>query len=74
MSIIRGCYVHFMRSAMRVAKVVNLSIHSVGYRLFMSISKRIPDEPSRDVVMEAFDILSGQSLASPNICLWIYHH
>ena len=60
MRIIRGCYVHFLRSAMRVAKVVNSSVHSVGYRLFMSISKRIPDEPSRDFVMEAFDILSGQ--------------
>ena len=60
MNIIRGCSVHFMRSAMRVAKLVNSSVHGVGYRLFMSIAKRIPDEPSRDVVMEAFDILSGQ--------------
>ena len=60
MSIVRGCSVHFMRSAMRVAKVVNSSVQSVGYRLFMSIAKRIPDEPSRDIVIEAFDVLSGQ--------------
>ena len=39
MRIIRGCHVHFLCSAMRVAKVVNSSLHSVGYRLFMSISK-----------------------------------
>ena len=30
MSMIRGCSVHFMRSTMRVAKVVNSSIHGVG--------------------------------------------
>ena len=48
---------------MRVAKVVNSSLHSAGYRLFMSISKRIlPDEPTRDVAMEAFDTLSGQKV------------
>ena len=41
MSIIRGRSAHFMCSAMHVAKVVNLSVQSVGYRLFMSIAKRI---------------------------------
>jgi len=59
-NIIRGCSVHFMRSAMCVAKVVNPSVHSDGYKVFMGIVKRIPDEPSTDVVMEAFDILHGQ--------------
>ena len=60
MRIIRGCHFHFLHSAMCVAKVVNSSVHSVGYTLFMSISKRTPDEPTRDAVMEAFDKLSGQ--------------
>ena len=45
---------------MRVAKVVNPSVHSDGYKVFMEIVKRIPDEPSADVVMEAFNILHGQ--------------
>ena len=43
MSLIRGCSVHFMRSAMRVAKVVNSSSVSTGYSVFMAIAKRIPD-------------------------------
>ena len=59
-NIIRGCSVHFMRSAMRVAKVVNPSVHSDGYKVFMVIAKRIPDEPSADIVLEAFDILHRQ--------------
>ena len=28
--------------------------------MFMAIAKRIPDEPSQNVVLDAFDILSGQ--------------
>ena len=59
-SLIRGCAVHFMRSAMRVAKVVNSSSVSTGYSVFMAISKRIPDEPSQSVVSDGFDILCGQ--------------
>ena len=50
---------HFTRSAMRAAKVVNSSTLSVGYHLFMTIAKQIPDEPSKDIVQEAFDVLSG---------------
>ena len=49
-----------MRSAMRVAKVVNSSSVSTGYSIFMAIAKRIPDEPSQSVVLDAFDVLSGQ--------------
>ena len=60
MSLIRGCSVHFMRSAMRVAKVVNSSSVSTGYLIFMAITKRIPDEPSQSVVLDAFDVLSSQ--------------
>ena len=59
-NLIRGCSVHFMWSSMRVAKVVNPSVHSDGYKVFMAIAKRIPDEPSADVVLEAFDILQGK--------------
>jgi len=62
MSLIRGCSVHFMQSAMRVAKIVNPSSLSIGYQVFMSIAKRIPDEPSQDVVLDAFDVLSGKNL------------
>jgi len=35
----RGCSVHFIRSAMRVA-----STSFPGYNIFMSIAKRIPEE------------------------------
>ena len=35
-------------------------MHSDGYKVFMVIAKRIPDEPSADVVLEAFHILHGQ--------------
>ena len=43
----------------------------------MSIAKRILDDPSRDVVVEAFDILSGQSsflLHFVNIYIRRCHH
>ena len=58
-NILRGCSVHFFRSAMRVAKLVNLPTSSQGYHIFMSIAKKIPDEPSPNTVMKAFDVLCG---------------
>ena len=58
-NLLRGCSVHFIRSAMRVAKLVNCSTISPGYHIFMSIVKCIPDEPSRDVVQDAFEVLCG---------------
>ncbi|MCY3928218.1 MAG: hypothetical protein OXG81_08075, partial [Acidobacteria bacterium] len=57
-NILRGCSVHFLRSAMRVAKLVNLP-SSAGYHIFMSIAKRIPDERSQKTVTDAFDVLCG---------------
>ena len=48
-NILRGCFVHFLRSAMRVAKLVNSSTISPGYNIFMSIARRIPDEPSKQI-------------------------
>jgi len=57
-NIIRGCSVHFLRSAMRVAKLVNLP-SSAGYHIFVSIAKRIPDERSQKTVIDAFDVLCG---------------
>lgn len=41
-NLFRGCYVHFIRSSMRVAKQVNPSQSSIGYQIFMSIVKLIP--------------------------------
>ena len=41
-----SCSVHFICCAMRVAKVVNSSVHCDGYKVFMAITKKIPDEPS----------------------------
>ena len=58
-NILRGCAVHFVRSAMRVAKLVNSSSLSPGYHIFMSIAKRIPDEPSMQRVDTAFKVLCG---------------
>ena len=58
-NLLRGCSVHFIRSAMRVAKLVNSSTISPGYHIFMSVVKRIPDEPSKDVVQDAFEVLCG---------------
>ena len=55
-NILQGCSVHFLRSAMRVAKLVNLP-SSAGYHIFMSIAKRIPDERSQQTVTDAFDVL-----------------
>ena len=47
-NLLRGCSVHFVRSALRVAKVVNHSTTSFGYHIFMAIAKRIPEESSTD--------------------------
>ena len=55
-NIIRGCSVYFLRSALRVAKLVNLP-NSVGYHTFVSIAKRTPDERSQKTVFDAFDVL-----------------
>ena len=49
-----GCYVHFIRSSMRVAKQVNPSQSSIGYQIFLSIAKLIPHNSSKDEVMLAF--------------------
>ena len=57
--ILRGCRVHFLRSAMRVAKQVNSSSSSPGYLIFMHIARRIPDESSKDIVQDEFDVLCG---------------
>ena len=57
-NIIRGCSVHFLRSALRVAKLVNMP-NSSGYHIFVSIAKRIPDERSQKTVLDAFDVLCG---------------
>ena len=57
-NLIRGCSFHFIRSAMRVAKLVNIST-SLGYQVFMSVVKIIPDNSSKDMVTLAFRVLSG---------------
>lgn len=57
-NIIRGCSVHFLRSALRVAKLVNMP-NSSGYHIFVSIAKRIPDERSQKTVLDALDVLCG---------------
>ena len=58
-NILRGCSVHFVRSAMRIAKLVNSSVTSVGYQVFMSVAKLIPENTSQTVVQTAFKVLSG---------------
>ena len=58
-SILRGCSVHFLRSAMSIAKLVNSSVASIGYQIFMSIAKLIPENPSQSIVKMAFKVLSG---------------
>ena len=55
-NVLRGCAVHFKRSAMCVSKLVN---PSTTYHIFMTIAKRIPDEPCKQSVDEAFDVLCG---------------
>jgi len=58
-NLLRGCSVHFIRSTLRVGKVVNHSTTSFGYHIFMTIAKRIPDESSIDRVQTCFDVLCG---------------
>ena len=41
---------------MCVAKLVNSSTISPGYHILMSIVKCIPDEPSKDVAQDAFEV------------------
>lgn len=61
-NLIRGCSVHFLRSAMRVAKLCNHSCSSLGYQMFVAIAKLIPDNLSTATVKKAFDILSGSEV------------
>ena len=58
-NLFRGCSVHFIRSALRVAKLVNVSQTSLGYQIFMAVAKLIPDNSSKETVLLAFNILSG---------------
>ena len=44
---------------MRVTKQVNSSGLSPGYHIFMHIARRIPDESSKDIVQDEFDVLCG---------------
>jgi len=57
-NIIRGCSVHFLRSALHVAKLVNMP-NSSGSHIFVSMAKRIQDERSQKTVLDAFDVLCG---------------
>ena len=59
-NLLRGCEVHFLRSAMRMARKVNINFASVGYTVFMSIAKRILTETSMENVEKYFDVLYGQ--------------
>ena len=58
-NILWGCSVHFLRSAMRIAKLVNSSTASLGYQMYMSVAKLIPENPSQSTVKTAFKVLSG---------------
>jgi len=58
-NLFRGCSVHFLRSAMRVGRLANVSSSSVGYQIFVAVAKLIPDNQSRNVVKQAFSILGG---------------
>ena len=66
-NILQGCSVHFLRSAMRVVKLVNLSTSSQGYHIFMSIVKKIPDERSPETVINAFDVFCGFQIFSAQL-------
>ena len=44
---------------MRIAKLINSSVASVGYQVFMSVAKLIPENTSQSVVQTAFKVLSG---------------
>ena len=56
---LRGCAVYFIRSGMRVAKLVNISTTSLGCQIFMSVVKLIPDNSCKELVNLAFKVLSG---------------
>ena len=58
-NLLRGCEVHFLCSAMRVARKVNIYSDSVGYTVFMSIAKRISTETSSENIEKFFDVLCG---------------
>ena len=49
----------FIRSGMRVAKLVNISTMSLGYQIFMSVVKLIPDNSSKELVNVACKVLCG---------------
>ena len=53
-NLFEGCSVHFLRSAMRVGKLVNLSSSSLCYQIFVAVAKLIPDNPSREIVKKSF--------------------
>ena len=57
-NLFRGCSVHFIRSALHVAKLVNVSQTSLGYQIFMAVAKLIPDNSSKETVLLVFNILS----------------
>jgi len=44
---------------MKIAKIMNSSMHSLGYQIFMSVAKLVPDHRSKDKVKLAFNVLSG---------------
>jgi len=52
-----------------VAKLVNVSTISLGYQIFMSVVKLIPDNSSKELVNIAFTVLCGSlpftKLSSP---------
>ena len=62
-----------LRSAMRIAKLVNSSVASVGYQIFMSVAKLIPENSSQTVVKKAFSLRFCQEPNHLLICLQIYH-
>ena len=49
-NLLHGCSVHFIRPAVRIAKIINSSTSSLGYQIFMSVAKLIPDNTSKDKV------------------------
>ena len=56
---LHGCKVHFIRSGMRVAKLVNISTTSLGYQIFMPVVRLIPDNSCKESVNLAFKVLPG---------------
>ena len=58
-NLLRGCEVHFLHSAMRVARKVNIYSDSVGYTVFMSIAKCISTVTSKENVEKFLVVLCG---------------